>query len=73
MWLRHEDALAAAIAGELGLSDPTAEIHVYARFVLQMQTLVSRERDQRATLAAGFDILEGGWSPIESRLADAAG
>jgi AcrR family transcriptional regulator len=73
MWLRHEDALAATIADELGLSVPTAEIQVYSRFVLQMQILVSESGDQRATLAAGFDILENGWAPIESRLADAAG
>ena len=71
MWLRHEDALADAIADELGLPAPTAEIQVYSRFVLQMQILVSESDDQRATLAAGFDILESGWSPIESRLAEA--
>lgn len=71
MWLRHEDALAAAIADELGLSLPTAEIQVYSRFVLQMQILVSESDEQRATVAAGFDILENGWSPIESRLAEA--
>ena len=73
MWLRHEDALAAAIADELGLSVPTAEIQVYSRFVLQMQILVSESDEQRATVAAGFDILESGWSPIESRLAEVAG
>ena len=71
MWLRHEDALAAAIADELGLSVPTAEIQVYSRFVLQMQILVSESGDQRATLAAGFDILESGWVPFESHLAEA--
>ena len=71
MWLRHEDALAATIADELGLSVPTAEIQVYSRFVLQMQILVSESDEQRATVAAGFDILENGWSPIESRLAEA--
>ncbi len=71
MWLRHEDALAAAIADELGLSVPTAEIQVYARFVLQMQTLVSETAEQSPTLEAGFRILESGWSPIESRLAGA--
>ena len=71
MWLRHEDALADTIADELGLPTPTAEIQVYSRFVLQMQILVSESGDQRATLAAGFDILESGWSPIESRLAQA--
>jgi AcrR family transcriptional regulator len=71
MWLRHEDALADAIAGELGRDAPTAEIRVYARFVLQMQTLVSQSGDQLATLRAGFAIFENGWAPIESRLAGA--
>ncbi|BDV30733.1 TetR/AcrR family transcriptional regulator [Microbacterium terricola] len=73
MWLRHEDALASTIADELGLAGPTAEIRVYARFVLQMQTLVAESEDQRAELDAGFAILEGGWAPIETRLAEAAG
>lgn len=70
MWLRHEGALADAIAEELGVSAPTPEIRVFARFVLQMQTLVSESDDQRASLEAGFAILDGGWSPIERRLAE---
>lgn len=69
MWLRHEDALAEAIADELGLTAPTPEIRVYARFVLQMQTLVGESESQQAALEAGFAILDSGWSPIESRLA----
>ncbi len=72
MWLRHEGSLAAAIADELGLTEPTAEIRVYARFVLQMQTLVAESANQRPDLEAGFAILEGGWAPIEKRLAEAA-
>ena len=70
MWLRHEDALADAIADELGQPEPTPEIRVYARFVLQMQTLVSESEGQQATLEAGFAILDSGWSPMESRLAE---
>ena len=69
MWLRHEDALSDAIADELGLSEPTAEIRVYSRFILQMQLLVNDTDDQLGTLDAGFAILESGWSPIEARLA----
>lgn len=68
MWLRHEDALAEAIAEELGLPGPTAEIRVYARFVLQLQLLVTDSDDQLATLDAGFHVLENGWAPIEARL-----
>ncbi|MCK2037764.1 TetR/AcrR family transcriptional regulator [Microbacterium sp. SSW1-49] len=72
MWLRHEDALSDAIADELGLPEPTAEIRVYSRFILQMQLLVNDTDDQLGTLDAGFAILERGWSPIEARLASAS-
>lgn len=65
MWLRHEDALAAAIADELGLDAPTPEVRVYARFVLQLQLLVTDSEDQLATLEAGFSVLEHGWTRIE--------
>lgn len=68
MWLRHEDALAAAIAEELDLAAPTPEIRVYARFVLQMQILVTESADQQKVLEAGSALLEHGWAPIEYRL-----
>jgi AcrR family transcriptional regulator len=68
MWLRHEDALAEAIAAELGLPEPTAEVRVYARFVLQLQLLVTDSDDQLATLEAGFVVLEHGWASVEERL-----
>ncbi|WEK60763.1 MAG: TetR/AcrR family transcriptional regulator [Candidatus Microbacterium colombiense] len=70
MWLRHEDAIAQAIADELDLPAPTPEIRVYSRFVLQMQLLVNDTDDQLGTLDAGFAILDGGWSSIEARLAN---
>ena len=69
MWLRHEDALAAAIADELGLTAPTPEIRVYSRFVLQMQPLVNENDDQLGILDAGFRVLESGWAPVEARIA----
>lgn len=68
MWLRHEDALADTIAEELGLETPDTAIRVYARFVLQLQLLVTDADDQQATLDAGFGVLENGWAPIEERL-----
>jgi AcrR family transcriptional regulator len=67
MWLRHEVALAVAIADELGLPEPTAEIRVYSRFILQMQILVNESDDQLGTLEAGFTVLENGWAPVEER------
>lgn len=69
MWLRHEDALADAIADELGLAQPMAEIRVYARFVLQMQLLVNDSDDPLATVDAGFRLLDSGWGPIEEKIA----
>ena len=69
MWLRHEDALAEAIAEELSLDEPTAEIRVYARFVLQLQLLVTDSDDQLRTLEAGFTVLENGWAQVEAKLA----
>jgi hypothetical protein len=70
MWLRHEDALAEAIADELGLAEPVAEIRVYSRFVLQMQLLVNDSDDPLGLLDAGFRLLDGGWAPIEAKFAD---
>lgn len=70
MWLRHEDALAAAVAQEFGLAEPTDEIRVYARFVLQIQLLVSDSGDPAPMLDAGFRILEQGWAAAARRFAE---
>jgi len=60
MWVRHEDALAGAIAGELGLSAPTNEIRLYSRFALQIQLSVTSDTDP--VLDEGFDLLDRGWA-----------
>lgn len=60
MWLRHEDALVAAITEELGLAQPSDDIRIYARFALQIQLLVTSDTDPM--LDAGFRILDQGWS-----------
>ena len=72
MWLRHEDALAAAIADELGMDAPTPEVAVYAHFVLQLQLLVTDSENQLATLEAGFTVLEHGWARFEEASAGQA-
>ena len=64
MWLRHEDALAAAIAEEFGLPEPSGEIRIYARFALQIQLLVTSDNDPM--LDAGFRILDQGWVRYQS-------
>jgi len=68
MWLRHEDALSDAIAEEFGIAEPNAEIRVYARFVLQLQLMVTDSDDQLRTLEAGFSVLENGWAQVEAEL-----
>ncbi len=61
MWLRHEDALAAAIARELGVTEPPVEVRLYAHFALQIQLHASREPEPEATIRAGFQLLDRGW------------
>jgi AcrR family transcriptional regulator len=61
MWLRHEDALAQAIAEDAGLASPSEEMRVFARFVLQIQLLASERPDSRPVIQAGFRILDRGW------------
>lgn len=68
MWIRHEDSLAAAIAAEFGLAEPSDEIRVYARFVLQLQLLAAESPDPTALLNAGFRILDQGWDRYETGL-----
>lgn len=66
MWLRHEVSLADAIATELGMPAPSDEVRVYARFVLQVQILVSESDHARTVLDAGFGLLEPGWLAVEA-------
>ncbi|KEP74615.1 TetR family transcriptional regulator [Microbacterium sp. SUBG005] len=61
MWLRHEDALAEAIAETTGQSEPDAETRVYARMVLQLQILAFEHDDAEAMIEAGFRLFERGW------------
>ena len=61
MWLRHEDALAEVIAADLGLTEPSVEIRLYAHFALQIQLHASREPEPEASIRAGFELLDRGW------------
>lgn len=63
MWVRHEDALAATLAQEAGLAEPSPEIRAYARFVLQIQLLATWSPDAQREIEAGFRILDQGWAP----------
>jgi len=62
MWFRHESALAAAIAKELGYAEPTDEIRFYVRFALQIQLSAIHEADPEPIIDAGFRLLDEGWA-----------
>ncbi|MCL2516100.1 MAG: TetR/AcrR family transcriptional regulator [Microbacteriaceae bacterium] len=68
MWLRHEDALAAAIATDLGLAAPSDEVRAFSRFVLQTQLLSLGSPDAAAMVDAAFALLEPGWAAYAARL-----
>lgn len=68
MWLRHEDALAEAVAAEFGLDEPSLEIKAYARFVMQIQLLTLGNPDPRPMLDAAFRVLDDGWLGYERSL-----
>jgi hypothetical protein len=71
MWLRHEDALAAAIAEELGQPEPSDDVRVYVRFALQIQLLASDSADPDTMLSTGFRVLDQGWDAYAKRAAPA--
>lgn len=62
MWLRHEDALVAAVAQELGQAEPSGAVRAYVRFALQIPLLASDSPDPDAMLATGFRVLDDGWA-----------
>lgn len=68
MWLRHEDSLAAEIAREYDLPEPSDEIRAYVRFALHIQLLVTSATDPM--LEAGFRLLDEGWSRYTTALSN---
>jgi AcrR family transcriptional regulator len=65
MWLRHETALASAIAQETGVPDDDVRCAALARFALEARELASRYPDPDRTLGEVFALLEDGWAGRE--------
>jgi AcrR family transcriptional regulator len=61
MWLRHEDALAAAIAADLGLAQPSTACRAFARYVLAGYPLIREAPDPAAAVDEIFDLIGPGW------------
>ncbi|AHH97376.1 TetR/AcrR family transcriptional regulator [Kutzneria viridogrisea] len=62
MWLRHETALAQAIAAEVGVQEDDVKCAALARFALEAVQLARRYADAPQMIDPIFDLLERGWS-----------
>lgn len=60
LWIRCEEPLAKAIAGELGMPADAITARATARYVLEIPQFLTDEPDPRAALDAVFDLLEHG-------------
>jgi AcrR family transcriptional regulator len=56
MWSRHAAALAAAIA-----DPPDVRTRAFARYVVEIPSIVRSEPDRGAAIDAVFDLLASGW------------
>ncbi|MFD7818682.1 TetR/AcrR family transcriptional regulator [Streptomyces sp. NPDC059785] len=65
MWLRHADALGAAVAEALGRDVDDVACAALARFVLEIPTLARGRRNPAAAVEAVFDLLTDGWRSQE--------
>jgi AcrR family transcriptional regulator len=63
MWMRHQDALAAAVAADIGAPPDDPHAQALARFTLESTALARRSADPQRALDAAFDLLERGFRP----------
>lgn len=61
MWLRHEQALAHAIAEAVGAPEDDLPSAALARFALQSRNLADGPDGRRAGIECAFELLEHGW------------
>lgn len=61
MWLRHQDALAAVIAADLGRPEASTSCRAFARFVLDVYPLAREAADPAAAVDEIFDLIGPGW------------
>ena len=62
MWMRHEGALATAVAAEVGASPEDAACAVLAHFALETASLARASKDPKGTVDVAFAVLENGWA-----------
>jgi AcrR family transcriptional regulator len=64
MWLRHENALAAAIAADAGLPEDDIGCQALAHFALEAVSLVRGRDDAESAFDRIFALLDIGWTGI---------
>ncbi|MER8185214.1 helix-turn-helix domain-containing protein [Kitasatospora sp. NPDC094015] len=62
MWMRHEAALAGAIAEAVGAPADDIGCAALARFALESRTLIQRHAEPRRAADEAFALLEHGWA-----------
>lgn len=69
MWLRHEKALAAALAEATGLAREDPAVAGLARFTLESPSVARASEDPARTMHDLFTLLEHGWAatPLAGR------
>ncbi len=63
MWMRHQDALARAIAADIGAPADDPHCGALARFALEARNLGHADDAPLRAVDAAFDLLEHGWNP----------
>jgi len=61
MWMRHETAVARAIAEETGAPEDDVSCAALARFALESRELIAKNPEPRRAAAEIFGLLERGW------------
>ncbi|MEU2281883.1 helix-turn-helix domain-containing protein [Streptomyces sp. NPDC013178] len=64
MWMRHETALAAAIAEEAGVPAGDVRVAALARFAMESTGILHGREDAERALREIFDLLERGWGAV---------
>ncbi|MEV4612054.1 TetR family transcriptional regulator [Kitasatospora sp. NPDC049258] len=61
MWMRHQTALAHAIAADIGAPEDDVTCAALARFALEAPSLARSTADPRQAVERVFELLERGW------------
>ncbi|GAA2097302.1 TetR/AcrR family transcriptional regulator [Streptomyces albiaxialis] len=65
MWMRHEEALAAALTEAFGVPEGDVRVAALAHYVMEIPRLAHDREDPPEAMNAVFDMLERGWGGLE--------